>query len=84
MHYIERVDVGDGWEELIDELNDQLLGQCPWVVREPRGQIAASAEPKEHSLSQGLSYLLFDNVSGTLMYENFYEAWNVRMILYKC
>ena len=81
MNYVERVDVGDSWEKLIDELNYQGLCECPWIVFEPWLQKGASGKPK--SLSKNImSNLLFDNVSCSLVNEYFNKSRDIRMILY--
>jgi hypothetical protein len=81
VNYVERVDVGDRREELIDELNNQWLSECTWVVFQPGLQKASSTKPI--SLSKYiLTYLLFDNVSCPLVYKNFNKARDIRMILY--
>lgn len=70
MDYVERVDIRDGWEELIDELDNQGLCECSWIIFEPGLQKAPSTKPI--SLSKYImSYLLFDNVSCSLVNKNF-------------
>jgi hypothetical protein len=80
VNYVERVDVGDSWEKLINELNYQGLCECPWIVFEPWLQKTASGKPK--SLSKNImSNLLFDNVSWSLVYKHFKKSRDIRMIL---